>query len=297
MELDNIKNTAMAFFNANAEILIFVLMTAFFISAFFLVNSVGRDVFGLYKRRFYFQVDKGLRDVVVLIEPSQVFTITIILAVFLGPLIFLIANLIVALSVVGIVLFAPPIILNIMKEKRSDKFVQQLPDALSAMSSSMSSGLNLIKSLQQVVKNQPEPIAQEFAQVMTENRVGHDLNDSLDDLAERIGRSEVILMNSAIKISRAVGGNLGETLDILSKTLRDKSKVEGKVRALTSMGKAQGNLAMGFPVFMGYVFFKLEPDAMNLLFTSRLGWIWLGVMGAMALMGAILIKKVVTIDI
>jgi len=297
MGIDQVFNAISAFFYDNAEIIIFILMTVFCISAFFLVNSVGRDLFGLYKRRFYFKVDKGLRDVVVLIEPSQVFTITIILAVFVGPLVFLVTNLIVALSVVGVILFAPPIILSIMKEKRSDKFVQQLPDALSAMSSSMSSGLNLVKSLQQVVKNQPEPIAQEFAQVMTENRVGHDLGDSLDDLAERIGRSDVILMNSAIKISRAVGGNLGETLDILSKTLRDKSKVEGKVRALTSMGKAQGNLAMGFPVFMGYVFFKLEPEAMNLLFTSTLGWIWLGVMGGMAVMGAILIKKVVTIDI
>lgn len=297
MELDTYLTPVLSFFNANAEVFIFLFTTIFCICAFFLVNSVGRDIFGLYKRRFYFKVDKGLRDVVVLIEPSQVFTITMILAVFLGPLIFLVTNLWVALTVVAIILFAPPIILNIMKEKRSDKFVEQLPDALSAMASSMSSGLNLIKSLQQVVKNQPEPIAQEFAQVMTENRVGHDLDDSLDDLAERIGRADVVLMNSAIKISRAVGGNLGETLTILSKTLREKSKVEGKVRALTSMGKAQGNLAMGFPVFMGYVFFKLEPQAMNLLFTSKLGWIWLGIMGGMAVMGAILIKKVVTIDI
>ncbi|MBL4623546.1 MAG: type II secretion system F family protein [Flavobacteriales bacterium] len=297
MELVDVLAFVRSFLFENIEIFIFILTTVFCISAFFLINSVGRDVFGLYKRRFYFQVDKGLRDVVVLIEPSQVFTITIILAVFLGPLIFLITNLVIALSVVGVILFAPPIILNVMKEKRSDKFIKQLPDALSAIASSMSSGLNLIKSLQQVVKNQPEPIAQEFAQVMTENRVGHDLNDSLDDLAERIGRQDVVLMNSAIKISRAVGGNLGETLNILSRTLREKSKVEGKVRALTSMGKAQGNLAMGFPVFMGYVFFKLEPQAMNLLFTSKLGWIWLGIMGAMAVMGAVLIKKVVTIDI
>jgi len=290
-------NSVLPFFHKNAEIFIFLLAMIFCICVFFLVNSIGRDIFSLYKRRFYLKVDKGLRDVVVLVEPSQVFTMTMVLAIFFGPLIFIVTNLVVALTVVGIVLFAPPIILSIMKERRSDSFIKQLPDALAAMSSSMNSGLNLIKAMQQVVKNQPEPIAQEFAQVMVENRVGHDLNDSLDDLAERIGRQEVVLMNSAIKISRAVGGNLGETLQILSHTLREKSKVEGKVRALTSMGKAQGNLAMGFPVFMGYVFFKLEPEAMNLLFTSKLGWIWLGVMGTMALMGAILIKKVVTIDI
>ncbi|OUR88222.1 hypothetical protein A9Q81_24445 [Gammaproteobacteria bacterium 42_54_T18] len=295
MELD--LTQIQQFIEENSLPLILMLASVFCVCAFFILNSVGREIFKVYKKSFYTQVDKGLRDVVALIEPSQVFTITMVVAVFLGPLLFLVTNLVVALVFVAIVLFAPPFILTVMKEKRSNKFVAQLPDTLSAMASSMKSGMNLVKSLQQVVKNQPQPIAQEFAQVMVENRVGHDLNDSLDDLAERIGRSEVILMNSAIKISRAVGGNLAETLEILSKTLREKAKVEGKIRALTSMGKAQGNLATFFPVFMGYVFYKLEPEAMRLLFTSQLGWIWLGIMGAMALIGALLIKKVVTVDI
>ena len=297
MDLNQIIHAVQQVFDQYADVLVFLFITTFFICVFFVLNSVGRDFFLLYKKSFYTKVDKGLRDVVVLIEPSQIFVVTLLLAVFLGPLFFIVAGFVSAITVVGVILGAPPIILKIMKERRSDKFIKQLPDALASMSSSMRSGMNLIKSMNQVVKNQPEPIAQEFAQVMVENRVGHDLNDSLDDLASRIGRSEIVLMNSAIKISRAVGGNLAETLDTLSKTLREKSKVEGKIRALTSMGKSQGNLATGFPVFMGYVFYKLEPEAMGLLFTSRLGWIWLGIMVLMAILGAIFIKKVVTIDI
>jgi len=297
MDLNETLLNVQRAFNQHADILVFLFITIFLICVFFVINSVGREIFLLYKKNFYTRVDKGLRDVVVLIEPSQIFIITLLLAVFLGPLVFIVTGFVPAITVIAIILGAPPIILKVMKEKRSDKFVTQLPNALASMSSSMRSGMNLIKSMQQVVRNQPQPIAQEFAQVMVENRVGHDLNDSLDDLANRIGRSEIILMNSAIKISRAVGGNLAETLDILSKTLREKSKVEGKIRALTSMGKAQGNLATGFPVFMGYVFYKLEPEAMGLLFTSKLGWIWLGAMGLMAVLGAFFIKKVVTIDI
>jgi len=104
-------------------------------------------------------------------------------------------------------------------------------------------------------------------------------------------------MNSAIKISRAVGGNLADTLETLSKTLREKSKVEGKINALTSMGKAQGTMATLFPVFIGYVFYKIEPEAMAMLFTSRLGLIWLGVMVGMALMAYLMIRKIVTVDI
>lgn len=273
---------------------------AFSLGFFFLsivVINISRQLFALYKRVFISQVDKGLRDVVLMMEPSQVFTITVLTAVVLGPVLYVLTNLIFAVSVVAFVLVAPGYVLKVMKNKRSDKFVGQLPDALAAMSSALRSGMNLVKTLQQVVKNQPNPLAQEFAQVLVEYRVGTDLNESLDGMAARIDRQEVVLMNSAIKISRAVGGNLADTLETLSKTLREKIKVEGKINALTSMGRAQGTLATFFPVIIGYVFFKIETDAMLMLFTTRLGMIWLGIMFAMAAMAYILIRKIVSVDI
>ena len=281
----------------NAQVLIFFMISVAFFFTALVVVRVGQQLFAWYRRQFMVQVDKGLRDVVVMMEPGQVFTITIIAALVVGPLVYLLMNWVIALSVVTFILIMPSYVLRIMKNKRSDKFVQQLPDALSAMSSAMRSGLNLVKTLQQVVKNQPHPLSQEFAQVLVEYRVGTDLNDSLDGLAKRIDRQDVVLMNSAIKISRAVGGNLADTLETLSRTLREKFKVEGKVNALTSMGQAQGTMATFFPVFIGYVFYKIEPFAMSMLFTSRLGLIWLGIMITMALMAYLMIRKIIAVDI
>lgn len=281
----------------NAQLLMFVTFSVAFFFTSLVVLRVGEQLFALYRRRFYVQVDKGLRDVVVLMEPGQVFIATLLVAVLVIPLVYWLTNWVFALGVGAVVLIAPLYVLKLMKDKRSNKFVEQLPDALAAMSSAMRSGLNLVKSIQQLVKNQPQPLAQEFAQVLVEYRVGTDLNDSLDQLAKRIDRQEIVLMNSAIKISRAVGGNLADTLETLSKTLREKSKVEGKINALTSMGKAQGTMATLFPVFIGYVFYKIEPEAMAMLFTSRLGLIWLGVMVGMALMAYLMIRKIVTVDI
>lgn len=281
----------------NSQLLMFITFSVAFFCLSLVVLRVGEQLFALYRRRFYVQVDKGLRDVVVLMEPGQVFTATLLGEVLVIPLVYWLTNWVFALGVGAVVLIAPLYILKVMKNKRSDKFVEQLPDALAAMSSAMRSGLNLVKSIQQLVKNQPQPLAQEFAQVLVEYRVGTDLNDSLDELAKRIDRQEIVLMNSAIKISRAVGGNLADTLETLSKTLREKSKVEGKINALTSMGKAQGTLATLFPVFIGYVFYKIEPVAMTMLFTSRLGLIWLGIMVGMAVMAYLMIRKIVTVDI
>lgn len=279
------------------QTLAFLAFTIGFFFLFIILVNVAQQLFVLYKKVFISQVDKGLRDVVLMMEPGQVFLLTVLSALILGPAAYFLTNAVIAIAVVAFVLVAPSYILKIMKNKRSNKFVNQLPDALAAMSSALRSGMNLVKTLQQVVKNQPNPLAQEFAQALVEYRVGTDLNESLDGMADRIDRQEVILMNSAIKISRAVGGNLADTLETLSKTLREKIKVEGKINALTSMGRAQGTLATFFPVIIGYVFFKIETDAMMMLFTTRLGFIWLGIMLGMAAMAYIMIRKIVSVDI
>lgn len=281
----------------HGKILIFFLSAIFFACTTIVVTRIFKIVFGLYRRRFYAQVDQGLRDVLVMLAPEQIFTITLGIALAMGPVIAFFTNFVLAGGVVAMVLFAPPVVLRVMKKRRSEKFVKQLPDALQAMSSALKSGLNLVKTLQQVIKNQPEPLAQEFAQVLVEYRIGTDLNESFNELSKRIDRPEVTLMNAAIKINRAVGGNLADTFDALASSLREKEKVEGRVTALTAMGQSQGRLAIGFPVFMGFVFYTQEPYAMSLLFTTPLGWMWLAGMGVMALIGSLLIKKIVTIDV
>lgn len=281
----------------NAMALVIGLSSIFFICSAVVISRVGTVVFQLYRRQFYVQVDQGLRDILVLLDPNQVFILTIGIAIAICPLLFFLMNPVAALVAGGVVLVAPPQILNFMKKRRSDKFVKQLPDALSSMSSALKSGLNLVKSLQQVVKNQPEPLAQEFAQVLVEYRIGTELNDSFASLAKRINRPEVVLMNSAIKINRAVGGNLASTFESLASTLRETTKVEGKIKALTAMGESQGRLATLFPIIMGFVFYQQEPAAMRLLFITPLGWIWLGIIAVMVVVGTFLITKIVKVDV
>lgn len=284
-------------FDRNAEIVSFVLYSVAFFCVAWVAVGIARQLFTLYQRNFYKQVDKGLRDVVVMMEPGQVFTLTLVAVIIVTPLVFWLTNIVIALFVAAAIFVAPRITLNVMKKKRSDDFIEQLPDALSSISSSLRSGLNLVKAFQQVAKNQPQPLSQEFTQVLVEYRVGTDLNDSLDQMAKRIDRDDLLLMNSAIKISRTVGGNLADTLEVLSKTLREKSKVEGKIKALTSMGKAQGTLATFFPVFIGYVFYKIEPESMSMLFTTKLGLIWLSIMIVMSIMAYFMIQKIVNVDV
>lgn len=285
-------------FISDNRLLMGVVFTTFAFSlSFLLFYRIGSEFFNIYKRNFLETVDKGFRDSLIYLDPTQVFTLTIVALAISTPLLMYFTSITTTLIGVAVVLLAPKFILDRVKKSRADEFIKQLPDALTSMSASLRSGLNLMKALNQVVKNQPDPIAAEFAQVIVEYRVGKDLNESLEELARRLSKDELILLNSSIKISREIGGNLADTLDSLASTLREKSKVEGKVRALTAMGKAQGMLSIGLPFVVGYVFYKIEPDTMVRLFTTTLG-LWI-LFAMLAMMGVawVTITRITRIDI
>lgn len=251
----------------------------------------------IYRRNFLRDMDRGLQDIFLYMDPKQLFQVLLLLLILIVPLSLYLLNLTITVFLVIAILLAPRLVMIYLMKKRQKRFAEQLPDTLVALATAMRSGLSLVQAMQQVVKNQPEPISQEFAQVLIEYRVGQDLVDSLIALQQRIPREELILVNSAIMIARRVGGNLSETFESLADTIREKMKIEGRIEALTAMGRAQGWLAIFFPIIMGYTFYKLEPVAMLKLFTTLGGWIWLSIMLVMVVFAAFLIRKIVNIDV
>lgn len=251
----------------------------------------------IYQQTFLVELDQGLQDILLYMDPRQLVNALLLFLVILIPISLYLFNIPFTILLAGGLIISPKIILPFLRKKRHARISEQLPDTLASMSSAMRSGLNLVQALQQIVKNQPPPISQEFAQVLLEYRVGQDLEDSMDAFHKRVPTDELLLINSAIKISRKVGGNLSETFEILAETIREKMKIEGRINALTAMGKAQGWVAVIFPLLMGYAFYKIEPVAISMLFTTLGGWIWLVLMLLMITIASILIRKIVDIDV
>lgn len=287
----------LANFKLGEVVLVGFLGMTFFAASFFVVYRVGGELFSIYRKNFIQTVDKGFRDTLIYLDAGQVFSLTLVSVAVLGPILFYLTSPIVSVACIAGLLVAPRFYINRIKEKRAEAFIKQLPDALASMSGSLRAGLNLIKALNQVVKNQPEPIKSEFAQVIVEYRVGKDLNESFAELAKRIEREELVLLNSSIRIAREVGGNLADTLDAIAHTLREKAKVEGKVRALTSMGRAQGMVAVALPLVVGFFVFQIEPRSMSKLFTTSIGLWWIGIMGGMMFAAWMWIKRIVRIEV
>ncbi len=191
----------------------------------------------------------------------------------------------------------PPWLVAVVKRRRLKRFVLQLPDCLNAMSSSLRGGSNLARAMELAAEQQPAPISQEFSVVLSEYRLGRGMEDALQAMADRVRCQEVALMNAAINISRAVGGNLADTFDSLAKTLREKAQVEGKIAALTAMGKMQGWVIALLPFFLGAVLYKQEPEGMTALVSEPIGWLTLAVLVVMLLVALFMVHRIVSIDV
>ena len=250
-----------------------------------------------YEKRFVRRVGTNLSESFLFLDPRVLFLINLGLMAVAGIIGFILLDF--PGMVLGILLVAavPSIALRQIKKRRADKFVYQFPDCLNSMASSLRAGSSLARSMEQVALQQPAPVSQEFAVVISEYKMGRDLEESLRGMCKRLQRQELELFSSAISISRSVGGNLADTLATLAQTLREKAQVEGKIDALTSMGRLQGWVVGLMPVLVGLMVYKQEPEAMSALVKEPIGWIVLGILSVALIIATVMIRKIVNIDV
>ncbi len=266
------------------------------LAAVLLAMLIARVVTG-YRRSFITGIGDSLKQSFVLTNPRSLFLVSSALAVTAGSLAFAVAGPAALVGAAIASLSGPWLLAKHIAAKRRKQFVYQLPDALLALSSALRAGCNLMRGLELMASRQPAPLSQEFSIVLAEQRVGRPLADSLDDLRRRVGAPELDLMNTAMNVSRRVGGNLADTLESLARTLQEKAHVEGKIDALTSMGRAQGWVVGLLPIFIGLMLYQQQPERMSLLFTQWYGWVVLAIVAGMMTMAAWMIRKIVHIDV
>src|SRR3990172_13266324 len=102
------------------------------------------------------------------------------------------------------------------------------------------------------------------------------MESALEHLLDRISSEDLDLVVTAINIQREVGGNLAEILDVISFTIRERVRIKGEIRVLTSQGMATGYAITGLPIGLGgLLFFVNRPYIMELFKPDNqpCGWI------------------------
>lgn len=177
--------------------------------------------------------------------------------------------------------------LNFATKHRQIKFLKEFANAIDVIVRGVKSGLPLNECLGIIARESPEPIASEFREVVDQQRVGVPLAEGLDRLMDRVPLPEVKFFAVVIAIQQQAGGNLSEALGNLSGVLRDRIKLQLKVKALSAEAKASAGVLAALPPTVGILVYLTSPNYISMLWTKTTGqfmllfsafWMFCGIM-------------------
>jgi tight adherence protein B len=201
------------------------------------------------------------------------------------------------LIVAGLTLLVPPALVNFLASKRSKKFSAALPDTLNLLSGSLRAGYSLLQGVEAVSKEVGDPMGQELRRVITEARLGREIEDAMDAVAERMDSADFAWAVMAIRIQREVGGNLSELLLTVADTMVHRERLRRDIAALTAEGKISAIILGLLPVGLGAFMWMSNPVYMKPLGATTMGHVLLAVALVSLLIGFAWMKKIINIKI
>jgi tight adherence protein B len=194
-------------------------------------------------------ISKNLAQADLKLRPTEYIMLMAIASVGVAVLAgFLFQNVVFGFIGAGVGLLIPGFYVGQKKNGRLHTFEAQLADMLNLCVNSLRAGYSVIQALESVAKEMPNPTNVEIRRVVQEVQIGLTLETALENLLRRMSSPDLKLIVTAINIQREVGGNLAEILDTISHTIRERVRIKGEIRVLTSQQTVTGYL-IGFLPF------------------------------------------------
>jgi len=183
------------------------------------------------------------------------------------------------------------------RKKRFDHFLEHLPDALDLMSRALSAGHAFSEAMQMVSAEMPEPIATEFRKTYEEQNLGLSFKLALENLTQRIPLLDLRLCVTAVLIQRETGGNLAEILEKVAYTIRERFRIMGDLKTLTTSSRMSAWLLCGLPIFVTFVITAMNPDYMAILWKDQRGHYLIATALFLQMTGMLIVRKILRIKI
>ncbi len=182
-------------------------------------------------------------------------------------------------------------------EGRTNSFTNQLGDCLMMVANALRAGFSFLQAMEMISKEMEPPISEEFKHVMRDIGLGATVERALDDMDKRMGSPDFSLVVTAVLIQQQVGGDLAQILDTISETIQDRIRMRQEVKTLTTQGRLSGWILILTPIALALFMTSTDPNYLDPLFYHPIGRIILAVTIGLEIIGAIVIKRIVDIEI
>jgi len=212
-------------------------------------------------------------------------------------------SLIVGLALGTFGLFLPRFYVGSQQNRRLLRFNEQLSDMLNLMVNGLRAGYSTMQAMEAVSKELPPPISDEFRRVVQEMQLGVPMQQALENLLRRIPSEDLDLVITAINVQREVGGNLAEILDTISYTIRERVRIKGEIRVLTTQVMYSGRFLSLMPLIVMAILYVMNRPYMMEFFnpennaTLPCGYIALVCSATLIIVGYVVMNKIADIEI
>jgi len=183
------------------------------------------------------------------------------------------------------------------RKKRFDAFLEQLPDALDLISRALSAGHAFSEALHMVSIEMPQPIAAEFRKAYEEQNLGLSVKLALENLTQRMPILDLKMCVTAILIQRETGGNLAEILEKVAYTIRERFRILGDLKTLTTSSRLSAWLLCALPIFVALAVTVLSPEYMSVLWKDPRGHYLIAAALFLQITGMLIVRKILRIQI
>src|SRR3954451_18733687 len=260
------------------------------------VELAGR---GVGKRDMEAMLAQRLDAAGVPMKPAEWLILHTGLAVLGGVLLLLISGGGLLATIIGfaIGIIGPWVYLSFKEGRRTNAFLERMPDTLQLMAGGLLAGYSLPQSIDAVVREGSEPISSEFNRALVETRLGVTIEDALEGVAQRMRSIDFEWVIMAVRIQREVGGNLPEVLTTVAATLRERERLRRQVRVLSAEGRLSAWILGGLPPLFFMYLLLVRREYVSTLWTDPLGVVLLVFLFINITVGAIWLRKVIQVEV
>jgi tight adherence protein B len=290
----------------------YLVVILFFLSIYWLILSIkpgiGEELaakFERFKTRYLKDTEKLLTKGKQRMDAKQVLRLSLwcaaggmLLGMVVGGSNLLDAgSILLGLSLAAVGFAGPRLMLAAQQRQRQKALDAQLPDALELIANSVRAGLSLVQALEVVANDAPKPVSEEFTEILRDVRLGLAPEEALEKLSMHWKNQDLELFVIAANVSRRTGGNLADVAGQIVETVRERVRLKGRIDSLTAQGIMSGWVVGLLPAGLLVAMSLLDPELIGGFVRHPLGMVMLGAGAVMELVGALVIKKIVNIDI
>ena len=248
------------------------------------------------------QVIKGLERLVQQANTKHTLGFFVLVTCLLVSTTYMIAILMgknhVSALIAAVLLGACPLLyLRRKKKKRMRKLQNQLPDGLELIARALKAGHAFTTGMSLAADEFDDPFGTELAETLDEINFGVSVSDALSNLGNRLDSPDMRYFVVSVVIQRTTGGNLAEILENIARLVRERIKFQGKIRVLSAEGRLSAVILIALPFVIVLALRFLNPDYIKFLWIEPVGRMMAGTAVIMMTVGALVMKKIITIEV